>query len=441
MPPTQNTPERVAAEKQALRWPLVWLALLTVAAASSLIYLHIVDTRYMPASHSDLLPRWVGARAALHGENPYSGNVLRQIQIAYYGRPLTAADHVSPQAFFYPATIIPLLAPLAALSWPAARLAFLLVMCPLLAWSFWLCMRAIGLPRSRLGRGIVLLFACFSWPVIWGLRQQQPGLPVMVAIFLAFALLSRRRQTLPGILLALATIKPQLVLPLLLWLLMWAVSRYMWRLIASFAGTLALLLAATGVMVPGWFGAWRAQMRAYTGITHTSLPLEWTLGHWGGLGITVLLAGACALVLWRLRRCEPESPQFGLAVSLVLALTVLLVLADPSMIYNNILLLPACLILIFTKPEGQVVPLVRILALVQIAWDFAALPLAVVGHSSGKALAFWISLPFRDYLLAALATVAVLIAAAQSNRADLPLLTEPRPGGEVARQADAGLKA
>lgn len=416
MPATSENSETAAAAGRGLRWLAVWLTLLALAAASSLIYLHIVDARFMPASHSDLLPRWVGARAALHGENPYSAEVLRRIQIAFYGRPLTPADHANPQAFFYPATIIPLLAPLAALSWPAARLLFLLITTPLLALGFWLCMRTLGLPASRRERLVVLGFACFSWPVIWGLRQQQPGLPVMIGIFIAFALLSRRRQTLPGILLALATIKPQLVLPLLLWLLVWALSLRMWRLITSFAATLAILLAVTGLMVPGWFHAWRAQLRDYAAITHTSLPLEWSLGHWPGIIITLLIAAASAVSLWKLRRCEPESTQFGLAVALALAVTATLILGDPSLIYNNILLFPACLILIFSKAEGQVAGAVKILALLQIAWDFVALPLAILGESSGKLTGFWISLPFRDYFLPALASLAVLMVAARASK-------------------------
>ncbi len=431
MPATPNNSEPVAAARRRLRWPALWLALLAVAAASSLTYLHIVDARYMPSSHSDLLPRWVGARAALHGEDPYSAEVLRRIQIAYYGRPLTAADHANPQAFFYPATIIVLLAPLAELSWPAARLVFLLVTCPLLAWSFWLCMRTLQLPASRRGRAVVLGFALFSWAVIWGLRQQQPGLLVVIAVFLAFFLLARRRQVLPGILLALATIKPQLVLPLLLWLLVWAVLRRMWPFVASFAGAFALLLAATEWIVPGWFLQWRAQMRTYAAITHTAMPLEWSLGHWPGIVITLLIAAASALALWRLRRSEPDSPQFALAVSLALATTATLILGDPSLIYNDILLFPACLLLIFRKTEGQLAGAVRMLALVQLAWDYVALPLAIAGESYGRSSGFWISLPFRDYFLPTLATLVVLMAAARSAGPMLPLL-KTHPAGEAA---------
>ncbi len=41
---------------------------------------------------SDLYPRWLGARELLmHGRNPYSADITREIQQGYYGRPLDPA--------------------------------------------------------------------------------------------------------------------------------------------------------------------------------------------------------------------------------------------------------------------------------------------------------------------------------------------------------------
>ncbi|MGO9638991.1 MAG: hypothetical protein ACLPSO_13775, partial [Terracidiphilus sp.] len=38
---------------------------------------------------SDLYPRWLGARELLlHGRDPYSAEISREIQTGYYGRPL-----------------------------------------------------------------------------------------------------------------------------------------------------------------------------------------------------------------------------------------------------------------------------------------------------------------------------------------------------------------
>src|SRR5580693_7013753 len=41
---------------------------------------------------SDLYPRWLGSRELLlHGRDPYSSEVTREIQAGYYGRPLAPA--------------------------------------------------------------------------------------------------------------------------------------------------------------------------------------------------------------------------------------------------------------------------------------------------------------------------------------------------------------
>ncbi|HEY4052302.1 MAG TPA: hypothetical protein VGL74_01075, partial [Terriglobales bacterium] len=52
---------------------------------------------------SDLYPVWYGSRELLlHGRNPYSAEVTREIQAGYYGRPLDpsrSADPTNQQAF------------------------------------------------------------------------------------------------------------------------------------------------------------------------------------------------------------------------------------------------------------------------------------------------------------------------------------------------------
>lgn len=393
------------------------MVLLLAAAISALWHLHLVDTRFgMIPSHSDLLPRWVGTRAALRGENPYSAAVLREIQTAYYGRPLTAADHARPQAFLYPAWMVILLAPLAPLSWPAARAVFLLAMTPLLGWGAWLCMKMVGLPRGGPDRALTLGFFLFSWAAVWGLRLQQPTVAVAAAVFLSVSLLSRGKEATPGVLLAMATVKPQLVLPLLVWLLLWAGLRRKFVFIAAFAATFGLLAGLAEWVTPHWMPVWLASMRSYGAVTHTAAPLEWLLGHWVGLAATGAVALAAGYVLWRLRGCEGASAEFAFAVSLALAATVSLVPTDLPMIYNYVLLLPACLLLIFRGPAQPFPSLVRTLALVQLAWDFVALPVAVAGESGRNPAGFWTLLPFFDFLLPFLTMLALVLMGAERMR-------------------------
>lgn len=387
---------------------LAVLAFLIVVVASPLWHLHIVD-RDLIFNHSDLLPRWAGTRAALDGTDPYSRETLERLQEPYYHQSPTAKVHARPQPFLYPAPVVILLAPLAPLSWEAARLTFFLIVCPLLCLSFWLCIRSLDIPATRFDRTAVLLLALFSWPVMWGLRLQQLTLPVVAVIFVAWFLLERGHQLAPGILLALTIVKPQLVLPLLLWLLLWAVVRRQWTFIVSFAGMLALLLATTERVVPGWFLHWRDSVRHYTEITHTAPPLEFVLGHWAGFILSLLIAGAGGLMLWRLRRCSSQSREFGAAIGLAMAVAVVLVPTDPPMIYNNILLLPACLILVFRKPLDRVAGKLRILTLALLAMDLAAVPIAVAGESLLHPSSFWTVLPFLDLLLPSLATTSLIL--------------------------------
>ena len=59
---------------------------------------------------SDLYPRWLGARELLlHGRDPYSADVTREIQIGFYGRPLDPSRPEDPsdeEGFAYPVYVI-----------------------------------------------------------------------------------------------------------------------------------------------------------------------------------------------------------------------------------------------------------------------------------------------------------------------------------------------
>lgn len=393
MPVIARSSDAIApAHIKARRRISIALALIAFAV-SPLLLLHGIN-KTLPGTHTDLMPRWIGSRAALEGENPYSAEVLRQIQTAYYGHPVSGSENLDPQLFLYPAPIILFIAPLTRLSWQATGLVFLLIICPMLIWSFWLCIRSLGLHLSTSRTAVILLLAFFSLPVMWGLRLQQPTLAVAILIFAAMFLLTRDHELVPGMLLAMATIKPQLVLPLLVWLCLWAVVQRRWVLPASFTGALTLIWYATDRIVPHWFSLWRASLRDYSGATRSAFPLEAPFGHWVGLAITVALTAACGITFWRMRRCAPGSPEFGVAVSLALAGALNLVTSHVLMIYNDVLLLPAFLLLFFAKPAGRWPAFLRIFALAILGLEFAVMIVCGFGAASGHAVSVWTAIPF-----------------------------------------------
>ncbi|HEY1807838.1 MAG TPA: hypothetical protein VGG42_04705, partial [Acidobacteriaceae bacterium] len=170
------------------------LALLAAAILLPLWHIHVIDRDYpLPASRNDLIGRWVGTRAALHGKDPYSQQVFDEIQAAYYGHAIGAADHVPDQAFNYPAHLVVLLAPFASLSWPAFRLTFLFAVVPLLLLSFGLGIELLGLRIPPNKTALIVLLAFSSWPVLFGLRMLQPALPVCALVLVACYLASRQQ--------------------------------------------------------------------------------------------------------------------------------------------------------------------------------------------------------------------------------------------------------
>ncbi len=426
----QSLPAKSESKDGRPVWKRGGFALILFILISAPVFqIHVID-RAMPATHSDLLPRWVGTRAALSGKDPYSVAVLREIQIAYYGRPLTPADHVRPQAFYYPATIVLLLAPVAHYSWPAARLIFLIFVSPLLFVSFWFCLASLPIVRTPTQTRAILLLAFFSWPAIWGLRLQQPTLIVAVCVFFAWAALARGQQIVPGLLLSCTLIKPQLVLPLFAFLVLWSFLHRRWRFLLSLASSTAILLYASERIVPGWFPRWTASLHAYA--SATALPLAILLGHWAGLVLTLLLAALCVLVVWRFRHGSHSSAEFAGALSLALGLALVLSPTDSPMIYNDILLFPGCVLLVFARPAESWTALARKLAIALLAYGYVLVVIAVSAESLLGFSDVWESLPFRSPILPVVVTAALACAAIEPLRArratpavPLSLVTDP----------------
>jgi hypothetical protein len=115
-------------------------------------------------------------------------------------------------------------------------------------------------------------------------------------------------------------------------------------LAVSFLATMSILLAASELYLPHWIPRfWQAirEYRIYTGATSVTdsligYPWSWALE---GLAFAAMLA-AC----WNERRQDANTDSFAFTLSLVLATTVLLV--PISAPYNQILLIPALLVLL-----------------------------------------------------------------------------------------------
>ncbi len=298
---------------------------------------------------SDLYPRWLGAQELLlHGRDPYSAEVTREIQVGYYGRPLDSsrpADPIDQQAFAYPVYVVFYLAPTVRLGFGIVQRAFLWILVGITAASVLLWLRLLDWRVALSVQVAIMALTLGSLPVLQGLKLQQLTLLVAAMCAAGIALVAAGRPIAGGILLALATIKPQLLLPLLLWLAVWSLGdlrrRYRWA--ASFLIVLTVLCAASEWLLPHWIGRFWNALGEYWRYAQAVPMLEAILPRpWGRL-LEVLFAGTTALACWKRRQPPENTGAFQSCTCLVLALTVL---AVPTFsLYNQVLLVPAILLI------------------------------------------------------------------------------------------------
>lgn len=296
---------------------------------------------------SDLYPRWLGARELLrHHRNPYGDDITREIQQGYYGRaldPNRPNDPKDQQGFAYPVYVVFLLAPVMDLPFDEVQAFFYWLLLGLTAASVWLWLRALRWWLPALAIATCIVFTLGSFPAVQGIKLEQLSLLVAALLAGAAACVASGFLFCGGGLLALATIKPQLAWPLVAWLVVWAVCdwRKRWRFLFGFGLVMALLLAAAEIILPGWWAMFFEALQRYHRYTQNQSVLL-IPGVFSEI-VTVVLVLACGFLLWKLRGESANAEKFGAAISLVMALTVLVVPMYAP--YNQVLLVPAILVL------------------------------------------------------------------------------------------------
>ena len=335
---------------------------------------------------SDLYPRWLGTRELLlHHRDPYSSEVTREIQNGYYGRPLDPRRMDDPrfnepkdqQGFAYPLHVIFLLAPTIGLPFPVVQAGFrwLLVILTLASVLLWL--RVLRWRPSAATTAIIILLTLGSYAVVQGIKLQQLTLVVSALLAGCGAALVAGHFSLAGFLLALATIKPQLALPLAGWLTLWAASDWRRRqsFIWSFALSMAIFLGASEYILPGWMREFRdavAAYRQYTGGAGSLLDVLTT--PWLGKILSAVAVLAVVVMGWKVRRASHDSAAFSSILALVLAVT--LVIVSSFAPYNQVLLLPAVFLITISWKDlwsrGSLTRVACGLGLLVVGWPWLA---------------------------------------------------------------------
>ena len=340
-----------------------WLLLGLLAGSVSWSYMHRVllpwehhgnvERGRLRAEMGDLYPRWMGTRELLlNRQNPYGSEVSHKIQIGFYGHPIEQSydrppsEIVDEQRFVYPVYVVFLLAPTVHLDFAILQACAPLVLGVLTAISVWLWLGVLRWRPPPLVIAALALFVVSSPQIAQGLRLRQFGLFVAFLVAAAVWCLTRRQLFLAGVLLALATIKPQMLTLCLAWFLIWTLGDWKkrWPLATGFIAALGLLVGAGELLVPGWPQDFLSGVAAYRKYFPTTSPVRLILGDWTGGTVSIVAVLALLIYAWNRRQAAADSREFHQGLSLFLiASTLVLPLLTP---YNQVLVLLPVLMLI-----------------------------------------------------------------------------------------------
>jgi hypothetical protein len=305
---------------------------------------------------NDFLARWMGARFVLQGVQPYDERVALETQFWTYGRAADPSRGEDLARFAYPLYSMIFFGPFGLFDFTTARALWMTVLETGTA-AFAVLSAEIAGWEPR--RGKTVLWIIFALLGYFGIRAIVNGNPiVLVGVLLAVAvfLLGKGFPLQSGVVLALATIKPQIAAFPILWTILWCLSRKQYGLVASFGVSLASLAGVCMLFVPDWIALNLREILEYPGYTQPGNPAA-AFGLWFGKGGSaagwilslVLLAGL--VWLWiRNRKGTYREYLFLLGVT-VSAAPLLGIPFDPGNEY--LLLLPTALCLSAWKVSSR----------------------------------------------------------------------------------------
>jgi hypothetical protein len=337
---------------------------------------------------NDFLVHWVGSRALLvDGLSPYSDEVALRIQTMAYGRPALPGEHELRVA--YPLYSVGLFLPFAFFS--DYNLARALWMTTLEIGLIVLALLSLRLAHWKPGIWLLAVFLLFTLTWYHSARAVINGNAVVwVAVFIAGALaaIQSGRDELAGVLLALSTIKPQVVILLVIFVCVWAISVRRWGIVNWTVISLVFLSIGAAFFVPDWPLQNLWEVIRYPGYNPPGTPgsalATWlpAAGTRLGWGLTILLV-ILLLVEWSAARGQ-DFRWFLWTASLTLVASQWIgIQTDPG----NFIVLFFPLVLVFAmwvKHSGTIGRLMVILSLMVLLVGLWALFLVTLEPSAGQ---------------------------------------------------------
>ncbi|TAK10952.1 MAG: DUF2029 domain-containing protein [Anaerolineae bacterium] len=312
---------------------LIALVLLA-AVAAGLMNANLGYTRANPGGN-DFIPRWVGTRAVLErGANPYSDEVTADIQALIYGG-RAANPGEDQQLFVYPYYTVFFVAPFGLIEdFMVARAAWMTLLELSILTIAFLSLRTAGWTPRPVLLGLFILYSLLWYLAVRAVILGNPA--VLVALFITLTLycIQRGSDEWAGIFLACATLKPQMMLLLLVFIIVWALAQRRVRIVTAFVFTLGALVGVSFLLEPTWMMDMLRQIAAYPDYTLPSTPVPIFTEWWGRPGTMLgwAVTGVLALLLlrdWSVA-ARRGSDLFLWTAGITLAATFLIGIPNPS---------------------------------------------------------------------------------------------------------------
>ena len=330
---TEPTPDRRSAHLRALGGALLLSACALLAVATVVCFLLVHVSRQM-GGNRDFVVYWATGRQLVEQRNPYDQSALTLVEQA---AGLPHRYHVGYMR--NPPWSLPLAWPLGLVSLRSAAIGASLILLAAFTASVHLLLMMYGC-RDRIVRSLAFTFAPALICLIWG----QTSLLVLLGLVLFFRLNSTHPFS-AGASLWLCLLKPHLLLPFAVVLLVWIVVT---RRYATLAGIGLTFLASVLVTFRLDSEAWTQykQMLSYSGVTTDPIPAVSVLlrMHTAPAVMALQFAPAAVACIWAVayfwpRRHFWDWPRDGSPILLASLLA-----APYAYLNDHVVVLPALLL-------------------------------------------------------------------------------------------------
>lgn len=336
-------------DRQAVNSPqnLILLLLLGLVALAGMGFANYRFTVNNPGGN-DFLVHYIGTRSFLiEGISPYSDTVAGRIQKAAYGHSAQEGEHELRVAYPFYSTLV--FSPFALVAdYPLARAIWMTVLEITLFASAFLSLRLTEWEPSWGVNVFYFLFSVAWYHAVRGLINGNAIVLINFFLIAFFYALKKEQDRIAGVALALATIKPHVVLMLVVFVIFWSVSNRRMRLIYWFLGTLLVLVAGGMIFIPNWIyqNLWEVlRFPSYNPV----LSLGELLGQWmPGIqrqirwGLVLFLGTLVIYEWWRARKGH----YFHFLWAACLTLSVSQWIGIPTDPGNFVILFPALVLVI-----------------------------------------------------------------------------------------------